>query len=149
MNFNFNFKTIGNTNFFIIISQILLSSRYEEDKGCDCLLSVDCVDFEIEEPYPYDRHWSRRWYSYKYKGPGLRYEVALCILTGSICWINGPFPCGMLNDWQIFKKGLMKFLDENERVKCDDGYSAGDPAYCKTPSGIHHPEERQEIQKRV
>ena len=70
---------------------------------------------------------------------GLRYEVALSILTGSICWItNGPFPCGVANDWQIFKNGLLLQLDEGERVEADDGYAPGNPEFIKTPSSIYH-----------
>jgi hypothetical protein len=126
-----------------------MEKRYTNDRGNDCLISVDCVDHEILEPWPYSRHWSRRWYSHKFKGPGLRYEVALSILTGSICWINGPFPCGVANDWQIFKNGLLLQLDEGERVEADDGYAPGDPEFTKTPSGIYHREERNVIRRRV
>ena len=49
----------------------------------------------------------------------------------------------------IFKDGLRHFLDANERVEADDGYSAGDPEFVKTPSGIQHPEEFRTCRRRV
>ena len=133
-------------SFFI---QICLENRYKNDQGNDCLLSVDCCDFRIEEPYPFELEWSKNWFSHKFDGPGLRYKIALCILTGDVCWINGPFPCGQKNDWTIFKSELLNYLDANERVEADDGYSAGDPEFVKTPSGIHHPEEFKDCRRRV
>ena len=127
-----------------------MENRYVNDKGNECLLSVDTVDHEIQEPWLYTKSISKIWYSHKFGGPGLRYEVALCILTGSICWINGPFPCGKMNDYQIFKTaGLLDQLDDGERVEADDGYKAGDPEFVKTPSGIYHPKERKVVRNRV
>ena len=37
--------------------------------------SVDGTDFRIQDPVPF----SEKWYSYKFKGPGLRYEVGLSV----------------------------------------------------------------------
>ena len=102
------------------------------------------------EPYPYEREWSARWLSHKFKGPGLRYEVALNILTGQICWINGPFACGKYNDWTIFSKhGLMDNLELNERVEADEIYKAGDPKYTKTPRSCFHKKEKKEMRQKI
>ena len=125
--------------------------RYNGDKGKDCLLSVDCSDFEIAEPQPYVRKVNKKWYSYKFKGPGLRYEIAIVIMTGMIAWVNGPFPCGAINDTKIFMEGLCNELDDYERVEADEGYKSLDPEFCKTPYGytsISDP-ERKELQNRV
>ena len=114
-------------------------NRKRGDVGNDCLVSVDGVDFEIYEPYPYERNWSRRWYSKKFNGPGIRYEVALAILTGDIVWVNGPYACGLWSDWKIFKEGgLASNLEPNKRVEADDGYQNGDPELVKSKSGIFH-----------
>ena len=62
-------------------------------------------------------------YSHKFKGPGLRYEVALSIQTGDIVWINGPFPAGAWPDINIFRHGLKWMLKEaGERCEADKGY---------------------------
>ena len=113
-------------------------------------MSVDGVDFRINEPWPFERLWSERWYSHKFKGPALRYEVALCILTGDIVWTNGPFPAGMWSDWMIFSQGgLLDCLEKDERVEADDGYLAGDPEVVKCPARILHEEEQKKYRKRV
>ena len=71
-------------------------------------------------------------------------------MNGDIVWTNGPFLCGIWNDWQIFKEGgLMHHLDENERVEADDGYAKGDPQYCRTRSSIFHPEDTHNIRNQV
>ena len=73
------------------------------------------------------------WFSYKFRSPGLWYEICLCIKTGDIVWVNGPFPCGDYNDITIFRSALLHELDEDERVECDDGYGGEAPSICKIP----------------
>lgn len=62
-------------------------------------ISVDGTDFKICEPMPFDT----KWYSYKFNGAGLRYEVNICIDTGLIVWLHGPFKYGQFNDLRIFQ----------------------------------------------
>jgi hypothetical protein len=50
--------------------------------------SVDGTDFEIFEPEPDDT----KWFSHKFKGPGLRYEIVLSLEGCDILHANGPFP---------------------------------------------------------
>lgn len=107
-------------------------NRLEDDIDNDCLVSIDGTDFKIQEP----QHWSPAWYSHKFKGPGVRYEVALAIRTGHMVWINGPFPCGDYSDTTIFRLGLAKYLDIGERVEADKGYRADDPSLAKTPDSL-------------
>ena len=102
-------------------------------------MSVDCTDCKIVEPYPYEKEWSKRWFSPKFHGPGLRYEIGVSILRGDIVWVNGPFPCGQYNDLKIFMEfGMKDHLEENERVEADDGYGDANPEFTKTKSGIFH-----------
>lgn len=82
------------------------------------MVSVDGTDFEIHEPTPF----SSGWYSHKFRGPGLRYEVALAISTGDIVHINGPFPCGNYPDITIFRSKLRGMLQDGEMVEADKGY---------------------------
>jgi len=129
-----------------------MERRFEGDIGNDCLLSVDTVDFQIHEPGIFEVGWSNRWWCHKNNEPGLRYEIGLSIIGGRICWINGPFACGLYNDWKIFNEfGLRQQLENNERVEADNGYRAGDPEYCKTPYGPLHDQrkERQGVRRRV
>jgi hypothetical protein len=92
-----------------------------EDNGSVCKISVDGTDFKIYEPTPF----SSKWWSHKFNGPGLRYEIGVCIQTGWIVWVNGPFPCGSFPDLKIAKQNLFHELDRGEKVICDRGYKLG------------------------
>ena len=86
------------------------------------------------EPQPFNRLN----FSHKFNGPAVRYEVAISILGGDICWVNGPFRPGANPDAVIFSSGLRHQLDEGERVEADNGYISLDPQYCKCPKGYRH-----------
>ena len=86
--------------------------------GNICKLSVDGTDCPINEPQPFNTCW----FTKKFNGPGLRYEIALNIRTGEICWINGPFQCGSWPDGNIFMNDLYHELQGNEMVQADKGY---------------------------
>ena len=89
--------------------------------GWNVRISVNGVDFRISEPKPFDS----KWYSHKFKGPGVRYEVGMCIRTGWIVWVNGPFPCGSWPDLKIAQEWLFKKLEDGEKVIADGGYPTG------------------------
>lgn len=83
-----------------------------------CLISADGTDCPIQEPYPFDTGI----FSEKLNGPGLKYEVGVCIATGHIVWINGPYKAGK-NDVTIFaEEGLLDALADDECVEVDAGY---------------------------
>ena len=112
------------------------------DRGNDCLVSVDGTDFRIAEN-------GRRFYSHKFKKSGLRYEVAICILTGDIVWVNGPYECGAWPDISIFRNSLMTNLAPNERVEADDGYVGEAPLHVKCPRSFTNRPETEAMQQRV
>ena len=74
---------------------------------------------EIEEVWPFVKSISEIWYSHKFNGPGLRYEIGVCIISGDIVWVNRPFPCGMFSDYMIFKMGIRHYLKDNERLETE------------------------------
>ena len=126
--------------------QIRWSNRLKHRRhNQQCLTTVDGTDFRIFEPSPF----SPGWYSHKYKGPGVRYEVALSIQGGDIVWINGPFACGRWPDIRIFRQRLIHKLLNGEMVEADRGYG-GEPAKVKTPVDyIHHRERRRKCRARA
>jgi hypothetical protein len=93
--------------------------------------------------------YNKKFYSHKFKKMGLRYEIATCIMTGCIVWINGPFPCGEYNDLKIFRQGLLQYLDEGERVEADDGYQGEAPKYCKVPGCITRKKDKLALQQKI
>jgi hypothetical protein len=102
------------------------------------LISVDGIDCAIQEPYPFDEGI----FSKKLNGPGFKYEIGVCILTGDIVWVNGPFKAGR-NDVTIFSEDGLKFaLAEDEAVEVDAGYK-GDDA-LKNPNVAQTRRDRRE-----
>ena len=73
------------------------------------MVSVDGSDFRIGEPSPF----SEKWFSHKFRGAGLRYEMGISVACGDIVWVNGPFPCGSYHDLQIFRSGMQRHLEPN------------------------------------
>jgi len=95
-------------------------------KGERYTVTVDGTDFQIQEPKREDgkKGVDKRWYSHKFKGAGLRYEIAVAIYSDHIVWVNGPFPCGDYSDLKIYKeKGLAeKLIAAGERCVADGTY---------------------------
>ena len=124
--------------------QIILENRKIDDVGNDCLLSVDATDCQTQNQG--DCH--EAFYSFKFKSGGLHYEVGICIRTGDIVWLNGPFPPGDWPDVEIFRSDLKLHLEENERVETNDGYIGEDPCFTKCPGGIRFMEDKHFHKKR-
>ena len=92
------------------------------------LKSLDGTDFRIKEPRPF----STKWWSFKFNGPGLRYEIALEIESGHIVWAYGGFPCGRYPDLKIARRRFVKLLKPNEKTIADKGYRYDNHFYhCK------------------
>lgn len=112
------------------------------DEGNDCLTTVDGADFKMAEHGP-------AFSSHEFaKKSGLRCEVALCILTGDIVWINGPYECGRWPDIKIFRNSLVSHLAPNERVEADDGYIGEAPQHVKCPKSVTNKKDHEYMQQR-
>ena len=79
---------------------------------------VDGTDFWICELKPF----AKDFYSHKFANTGLHYEVGVCIQTGLIVWINGPFVVGKYNDITIFQSKMIYKLLDWEIVEMDQGF---------------------------
>jgi hypothetical protein len=121
-----------------LFPQIKWDNRYLNcHAGQICYITVDGTDFKVNEPFPFNPAY----YSHKLKHAGLRYEIAICIQTGWIVWINGPFPCGAWPDIRIARSSLHDELDDGEMYIADSGYEEGNQ-HCFTPNGINNLEQR-------
>lgn len=116
--------------------QIRLENRFRRDGfKQQSLMTIDGVDFQIQEPIPF----STKWYSHKFNGPALRYEVGVAINTGDIVWFNGPFPAGRFNDIRIFRHSLKDLLGRGERVVADREYEGEHQIYTSDfPRSAEH-----------
>ena len=114
------------------------------DPGQRCKITVDGTDFRIQEPAPFNL----KWYSHKFKGPGLCYKIGVCIKTGWIVWVNGPFPAGAWPDREIARSGINHHLDNNECYVGDGGYYNGWQS-AKTPTGYNNAEQKMYVLARA
>jgi len=80
---------------------------------------------------PVELGFNKGFYGVKFNHSGLKYEVGVCISTGYIVWINGPFRCGQ-NDLTISRTALLGALDHEESAVADSGY-VGEPHHLRTP----------------
>ena len=120
-------------------SKIRWANRLKHDRFNKwCRVTIDGTDFKINEPSPF----SPMWYSHKYCGPGIRYEIGVSINGGDIVHINGPFPCGAWADLTIFRSKLMHMLLPGEMVEADNGYR-GEYQKIRTPVDYSNEEERR------
>lgn len=87
--------------------------------GQRTFVSLDGTDFQIFEPSKFDR----KWFSHKFLGPGVRYEVGLNIITGDIVWINGGVPCGEWPDLRLARDSYTSMVNLNEMTVADEGYN--------------------------
>lgn len=106
------------------------------------VMSVDGTDCRIQEPRPFNKNW----FSQKFKGAAVKYEVAIDVLTGRCVWINGPFQ-GSKSDIMIFRQGLKNHVPIGKLVIADKAYR-GEPKFVSFPN---HLDEASitELKKRV
>lgn len=124
-------ELLSNMNVVILFSEILNFSKTEKNTlqiifenrfnmsvaGQTAYVSLDGVDFKIDEPKPF----SRLWYSHKFK-PGLRYEIGLNIRAGHIVWSFGGYPCGEFPDLKLSKELYVPSVKKGEKTLADQGY---------------------------
>ena len=82
-------------------------------------------------------------YSEKHTGPGFKYEIGVCIKTGFMVWVNGPYKAGT-HDLPLFRDELEKRLLPWELVEGDKGYSGNIKVRCPD-SGINTQERRDKM----
>lgn len=112
-------------------------------------MSVDCTDCPFKGRRLHNGRQDPRFYSYKFKASGLRYEVGLAIRAPDIVWIAGPYLPGVLNDLSIFRRGLRSMLSPGERVEGDDGYMGDCPQYCKCPGAYGAARSQEKMRGRL
>ena len=107
-----------------------------KDNGSICKITVDGTDFLICEPTPF----GKRWCSHKFKHAALRYEIGICIQTGWIVWVHGPYPAGQWTDLAISRDGLNQALGKDEMFVADSGYRDKN-GWALTPNGYNTREQ--------
>ena len=107
-------------------------------RGALTFISLDGTDFRIMEPSDFDP----KWWSHKFNGPALRYEIGICIRTGDIVWAHGGVPCGEWPDLRLARNLILDSLFEGEKIIADKGYN--DLNFFHFPNGN---DEDQQLRK--
>jgi hypothetical protein len=89
---------------------------FGKDKGKTCNITVDCIDCAISEPWPWESAFNRQFFLQKSKGAWLKYEVGVCIYTGDMVWVKGPFKAGKWNDIKLDKRSKTKARARHEKI---------------------------------
>ena len=110
--------------------KIRWDNRFKHNNGSCCLVTVDGTDFAVYEPFPFDPGF----FSHKLRRAAVRYEIGICIQTGDIVWVNGPFKAGDWPDLRIARAGLIWELRDGEYYLADGGYYDGNQ-WSVTPNG--------------
>lgn len=83
-------------------------------------MRINCYDNPILEE-------KVQFYSDQLKRPALRYEVGVCLRSGSVGWLSGPFPGGGWPNPSILRSKLPTLLGPGEFVIAGKGYEGVDP----------------------
>lgn len=81
-----------------------MSSAESPIKNCLCF--VDGFDCEFPAP----TQFGHQWYSHKFHGPRLRYDVAFSICSVKIVSVYDLLLCAPWSDMKIFKYKLLSML---------------------------------------
>ncbi len=128
----------------IAMPQIKWGNCHMNTNHSVCLVTIDGTDFHLQEPTVFNP----RWFSHKFKGPGLCYEVGVCIQTGWIVWINGPYAPGDWSNLAIACYGIAGKLDPGKKHLADGGYSSQD-GNAETPTGLHNHDQCMKVRARI
>ncbi len=115
------------------------------NNGSISLITLDGTDFRTCKTMPFDR----KWFLHKFKGPGLCYKVGICIQTGWIVWIHGPFPPGCWPDIKIAWQSIHNELDPSEMYVANGGYHDKKGGFSETPNGLNNEDQRMKQRARA
>lgn len=87
------------------------------------LLSIDGTHCPIEEQREPD--FDSNWYSHKFHGPAVAYELGVNLIESKIEWVSKMFPAGN-SDLVIFREGFKSKIPDGMMLVGDQGYLGED-----------------------
>ena len=82
-------------------------------------MTLDGTDFPVNEAHPHDPGL----YSHKLNAAGIRYDIAINIVTGDIVYWSGGEKAGEFPDLKLARNGILHLIDEGEMIIADKGYN--------------------------
>jgi DDE superfamily endonuclease len=118
------------------------------DAGPDEAVLIATVDGTHCRIYEQRKDPSPKWFSQKFNGPGLTYEIIIDVRRQQVLHINGPHEAGQ-NDIGVFRKpeGVSDRIPAGKKLIGDKGYR-GEPDKISTPSP-HDALDAAEYKKRA
>jgi len=107
---------------------------------------VDGVHCPINEPQHETLSKNTKFYSHKFKGPALDYEIAIHLYENKVVWVNSPFNA-LKHDITIFRSALKGKIPKGKLVVADLGYR-GEKGIVAIPNS-HDTWEVQEFKGRA
>lgn len=86
------------------------------------IISVDGVHFKVKEPKHETLRRDPSYYSHKHNKAGLNYEIAICIFSNRVVWVNGPFKASRHDKTIMVTDGLLEKIPAGKRVIADRVY---------------------------
>lgn len=124
---------------FHILIKLNWDNRYRRaSRGTITYISLDGTDFRIMEP----SEFSPKWYSTKFHGPDLRYELGLCIRTREIVWVGYTLRMIGLIFFSL-EMQLYMSLTRWKKISADRGYR--DQTFFDIPNGSEDEEQKKKI----
>jgi DDE superfamily endonuclease len=82
--------------------------------------TIDGTHCKIFEPR---KDPGSKWYSHKFNGPGLTYELVIHVHTQKLLWVNGPYEAGM-SDLQVARQpdGILAKIPDGRKIIADKAY---------------------------
>lgn len=85
------------------------------------LISVDGVHCRINEPIHPFYAKNPKYYSHKFKNPGLTYELGVSIFHNSLVWMKGPDKASV-HDITVFRDELKDKIPNGKKAIADKAY---------------------------
>ena len=98
--------------------------------GQTLFVTLDGTDFPCNETHPMDPSL----FSHKINSAGIRYDIALNIVTGDIVYWSGGDGAGVYPDLMIARNRIVHLLDPGEKILADKDYK--DDRYFIYPSDL-------------
>lgn len=120
--------------------KIVWESELDEDDGDIFIVTVDGVDFRVNEPNNGVVNVDKKQHSHKYKHAALKYEIAVGLVSGKAVHVSGPYRGGM-SDKRIFDQSTGPKIKEGKLAITDGGYDG------RAKCSITNPRESKEVRQ--
>lgn len=126
----------------------VLQIVWPDNWATNFIISVDGVHCRFHEVKHKTLSKDPKYFTYKFNGPGLAYELALDLFDSKLVWLKGPLPAGEKNDLGIYQSELKQKIPEGKKAITDGGYNDHKDSKLAQPNS-HDPDELRTFKARA